>query len=554
MTSQQTREEIKPKEEVIYKFSNKGQDQLREAVIIEGKHTFMKYNQEKGFIQVEPKIIGVIPNLRPPQAQEYPNSNPYEFKTTDGPQRYLQRALKETPDSLLAKIKNMVKNFNDIDDKAATLLSANIFGSYFQDRFSTVHYLIIVGANGTGKSAFGDTFECLGYRAIKVTNTTDAFWFRIFGNIEYGQATIIAEEFDRMDQSSQIMMVLKEGYQPNTRVPRMNSNIDKMEFFNPFGFKIIIAEKSPNENNARGVLDRSFKIKSYKGFPDYNIKEIRNPQGNAKRQQLFDELNDLRKLLLTYRLVHIKDPYKEIDIGLDGRDEELCKPLLQLFYTLGASEETLRELGETLQYFLDIKNKRKGQTLDAVIYPIIVNAFSEHGESISSTELWRSIAESLDGEFDPNNSNKFYSSDFGKLYRNTVTGMICDKFGAEPEHTREGYILTFNQENLRKISKIYGSGIIKIKPVEECEQVNTVNIVNTKPDKSELREAFKDSKQSKLSLENQEDKGSEPSVHGVNGVNVFTDNESEYPKETCPHCEYEDHPFFIKFHIRNAHP
>jgi hypothetical protein len=66
--------------------------------------------------------------------------------------------MKETPNSLLAKIKTQVKQFNEISNKTATLLSANIFGSYFQDRFSTVHYLLIVGANGTGKSAFGAFF------------------------------------------------------------------------------------------------------------------------------------------------------------------------------------------------------------------------------------------------------------------------------------------------------------------------------------------------------------------------------------------------------------
>jgi hypothetical protein len=50
-----------------------------------------------------------------------------------------------------------------------------------------------------------------------------------------------------MDESSQIMTVLKEGYQPNTRVPRMTNDNSKMEFFNPFGIKIVIGEKSPNE-------------------------------------------------------------------------------------------------------------------------------------------------------------------------------------------------------------------------------------------------------------------------------------------------------------------
>ena len=552
MANQQTKEDSKQKEEIVNKFSNKGQDQLKEAAIVEGEEKFIKYycdeEKDKRFIQVEPKIIDTVPVLRPPKAQEYPNNNPYEFKTVDEPQVYLQRALKDTPDSLLAKIKTVVKKYNDVDDKTSTLLSANILGSYFQDRFSTIHYLIIVGANGTGKSAFGDTYECLGYRAVKVTNTTDAFWFRIFGNIEYGQVTIIAEEFDRMDESSQIMTVLKEGYQPNTRVPRMNSNIDKMEFFNPFGFKIIIGEKSPNENKARGVLDRSFKIKSYKGSPQYNIKEIRNPQGNKRRQQLFDEIEDLRKLLLMYRLVHIKDPYQEICIGLDGRDEELCKPLLQLFFTLGASQETMNELELTLQSFLDTKNKRKGQTLEAIIYPIVLDAVAKHGERISSTELWQLITESLEGELDGN--NVFYSSEYGKLYRNTVTSVICDKFSAEPERTREGYILTFNPDKLRNTAKIYSSGIIKTKPIEECsqdfehdcEQVNTVNTVNRK--ESEKGETD-------LTLENlNKDTVNryEPFQLGVNGVHVFTD------KKKCPYCDYEEEGYFLRIHVKNAHP
>lgn len=245
----------------------------------------------------------------------------------------------------------------------------------------------------------------------------------------------------------------------------------------------------------------------------------------------------MRKLLLIYRLIHIKDPYKEISIGLDGRDEELCKPLLQLFYTLGATEKTLRELEETLQSFLDTKNKRKGQTLEAIIYPVVLNDVSEHGERISSTDLWRSIVESLDGEQDTNNPNIVHSSEFPTLYRNTVTSLICDKFGAEPEHTREGYILTFNPDKLRKIAKIYSSGIIKTKPIDECEQVNTVNTVNNEPLLLDERDLTNSNQKNDTDL----------SVHGANDVNVFTE------KKKCPYCDYEEQPFFLKIHIRNSH-
>jgi hypothetical protein len=108
----------------------------------------------------------------------------------------------------------------------------------------------------------------------------------------------------------------------------MNSDNSRMDFFYPFGIKIMIGEKSPEEDKARGLLDRSFKIKSYKGYPAYDIKEIMNPQGNVERQHLFDELMDLRKLLLMLILVHFKNPYTEIDIGLDGRDRELWSKVM----------------------------------------------------------------------------------------------------------------------------------------------------------------------------------------------------------------------------------
>jgi hypothetical protein len=493
MNGQQSKEQIK--EDTVYKFSNKGLGQLREAAIIEGKPYFLKYycdeEKDKYFILVEPKITDINPTLRPPLREEYPYE-PYEYKTLDEPQKYLLLAMKETPDTLLAQIKTWVKNLNDIDDKIATLLSANIFGSYFQDRYSTCHYLIVVGANGTGKSAFGETYECLGYRAVNIANATESFWFRIFGTHEYGQVTLIVEEFDKMDENSQVMSMLKVGYQPFAKVPRMNNDLTKMEFFYPYCFKILISEKSPDEDKARGVLDRSFKNKTIKGYPKHKIKEIRNPQGNLERQKKLDEMNHLRKLLLAYRLLHIKDPYKEVNVGLDGRDEELCKPLLQLFYTLGASEETQRELETTLEYFLDIKNNRKGDSLEATVYPIVVDAVNNLGrdsisishydedkpkilKSISTTELWGEITNSLDGHFNQDNDgsikepNTFYSDDFERLYRSRVITIIRDKFGAEKDHTRKGNNLIFDMDRLDKMKRIYDN-VGKIKTVE-CDSV-----------------------------------------------------------------------------------
>jgi hypothetical protein len=452
------RSEKKPKEYIVYKYSNKGKDRLREAVIMEGKPYFMAYvisDKGKDFLTSPPIIEEKTRILRPPHEEEYPYE-PYEFENVEDPNRYLQRVKKDNIDSLYLEIRQFWLDFNDLDNNSIVLLSAYTLCSYFQDRFSTVFYLIIVGDNGTGKSVIGDTYESLAYRATVITDTTPAIWYRILGSIEHGQVTIVADEADNIGESDRIMSILKSGYDKNKKISRTDNESYKPEWFYPYCQKIIIAEKSPAEFKARGLLDRSFLIKTYKGFPKYDIKEIRNPQGNITRKQIFDQINDLRKRLLVYRLIHFKDPLPEIDIGLDGRNKELCKPILQFFYGLGASKEILAEIETALQSFIDIKNERKENSLEAMIYPEIVNAVSKHGNVITSSEIWHYITSTLEGDLDQKNVNVFNSADYGPVYRNSVIKMICDKFGAKIRHRKTGNELIFNTNYLVNMGKIYG--------------------------------------------------------------------------------------------------
>lgn len=459
--------EYRKPEIVVYKYSNKAKKQLHESIFISGKPYFVKKffdgKRNEYSITMVPCVEEDTRNLWPPYEEECPYI-PYEFTTIEEAREYWARAENTTVDSLFEIIKTIAKKYNEVDEKTITLLCANTFGSYFQDRLSTIDTLIVVGGNGTGKSVFGETYECLGYRVVNVTNTTEAFWYRIFGTVEPGQVTIVAEEVDKLDENSRIMDMLKVGYQPASRVYRMSKDGKKMDSYYPYCFKILIAERSPKEDKARGLLDRSFRVNSYKGHPEEKIKEIRNPQGNTKRQKLLDEIMDLRKLMLMYRLIHYNDPLKEVDVGLDGRDEELCKPLLQLFYTLGASRVILEEIEETLQYFLNIKNEMKKDSFEVLYYPVIINAISQCGNIISTGRIWKSIIESLGGEPSEKNTKLFYSSDYGPLYRNTVIREVLDKFGGKIKHRKTGNEIIFNLEHVRQMEKLF----------------NVTNVIHTK--------------------------------------------------------------------------
>ena len=71
------------------------------------------------------------------------------------------------------------------------------------------------------------------------------------------------------------------------------------------------------------------------------------------------EIEFLRKSLFIYRLVHFNDEIADIETGLEGRDKELCKPLLQLFYD-SKSQQRIEKIFEIL---LDEKNDRKANSL-----------------------------------------------------------------------------------------------------------------------------------------------------------------------------------------------
>jgi hypothetical protein len=80
-----------------------------------------------------------------------------------------------------------------------------------------------------------------------------------------------------------------------------------------------------------------------------------------------NELLSLRKELLIYHLLHFKDPVPNVDTGLKGRNKELVKPILQLFYN---AEQNIRKgIISTLERFLKAKHERKENSIEVALCP-----------------------------------------------------------------------------------------------------------------------------------------------------------------------------------------
>jgi hypothetical protein len=449
-----------------YKYSKSG---LHESVILGGFPFFIKYDAESTEIIVVENIKENSRILRPPDYEEYPY-RPYDFVDATELSEYVKRAKNETIDSLYRKALNIVNLFNDQDNYKRNIIAIDRVWSYFQDKFGTTHYLGVTGDNDSGKSSIGNTFEVVGYRCVNMTSPSAPNIFRVLGMIEPGQCTLVLDEADKIDNDIDIMNILKTGYDYSKRVPKTNTNTWKLEFFWTYCFKIIIGEKSLSRFKTKGLLDRTLSFSVIPGEAELDIKEVMNPQGDPQLEQASGRLLDFRKLMLVHRLIHFNDPVIDLDIGLKRRNRELCKPYIRLFY----GTEAQKEVEQTLQTLVDLKNGRKAKSIEAILIPVIIDLVEENGNEVSSNIIWNYVTENLEGQFPYGSTNEYHIEDH-ILYRNTITKILEDKFGAEPpKHTRKGNVVIFSLDKLRKLQKSYESDTdIKIetrrKNVIECE-------------------------------------------------------------------------------------
>lgn len=496
---QNNKKGVPKKEYRIWKYSELGRGILHEAIIIGDVPYFIRFVWDKDYkkkiVDKVEKVEETARILRPPRKEEYPYS-PYVFEDKDELEEFIRNAKNITLDELFQKIKNIFKKYVDQEDYIITLLSADSIWTYFQDIFSTTHYLEGVGDNNVGKTSIAYVFEYTGYRVVRGISISGANYYRILECIEPGQCVIIEDEGDNISDDADKQKILKSGYEYNGKVPKtnMNSINQELKWFFTYGYKMILAEKSLNQLKAKGLVDRILSFHCRPGQVPFSIKEVvsENINKNPNLQELYDEIRDFRMLMLCYRLLHYTDTMPEIETGLKNRENELCKPLLQLF----AKTDVLKEIVSSLQIFLDKRREKKLNSIESTIYPIIKKFVSSNTEknrsdankieqqpklinpklvSIPFSDIWSNIIDGgIDGYYDENKKNRYETVNFGIIYRNKLSSIIADKFGAKIIKKVKGSIILFDLEELERFEQVYGENIvdekINIKIVEEFDE------------------------------------------------------------------------------------
>jgi hypothetical protein len=501
MSSANIGEHKKLEEVFAYKYSANFTSTLYETIILEDIPRFIGYNSEANTIEEKLYIIDEIDEVQriiKPMPKEAHACRPYEFVNAQELFLYLKKAHFETIASLYTKSKNIVQKYVVQDIYIQQLLATNVVWSYFQDKMPTTTYLLATGDNNSGKTAAGYTYKGIGYRAVSMVNPTASNIYRTCGSIEAAQVTIVLDEAEKVSDNKDTTMAdtLRSGYQRDEVLPRNDSSDTgyKTNYYFPYCFKFMISEKGLNEYDSKGVLDRTLSFNTKPGDPAYNIdiKEVLVYGRNTTSpylQNCFNEIISFRKLMLLYRLVHFQDKIEDIDIGLTRRNKELAKPILMLFI----ETEVQAEVEETLKYFLEQKNERKQNTLEATLGPLVLSFFTDKSKKIINkpiTEIWAKVVKELSTDATYNSAlvKQIETFEFGTLYKGGVLGKLRDRFGGKTKKFNGVRNMVFNYDTVSAVAENYTTEIkIKCKRVSYPVPVpvqDTVDSVDSVPEET----------------------------------------------------------------------
>lgn len=462
----------KDHELTLYKYS-KGVS-LNESVLVNGVPMFLQIQLGKAVLRDRIETDSSI--IVPPHRNEY-LSKEYSFSSINEIEIYVLRAAIESLDSLFVKVKKIWKKYFDTDNFTLDLCTADTIMTYFQDRLGMTHYLLFVGDNSTGKSNALTILEHLGYRPLKDVDISTANIYNFLGQSEEGQGIILEDEIDDIDTQVDKKRIYKSGYTTGTKVTRIyesgKSTRGIQKRFNSFCFKAFTSEKQPVFNNSKGFIERLIPVQCSAGNPEFDILEVINDAGDPKYMKLSRELDDLRKLLLVFRLLNHDKPLPDVGISLKNREKQLCKPLVRLFQ----DSKVLDDILNCLTKFIIEKRNKKLDSLDSVLFSIVSDlAKSSNGYKVPNEELW-AIMCTLPGSPIPNKPQCYQTEEFGILSKNRITRICEDKFGAKRIHDGKQRALMFDRNILTRFEDNYSP--IKRIEINQKHGSNSFNSFNS---------------------------------------------------------------------------
>ena len=336
------------------------------------------------------------------------------------------------------------------------MCTADTIFTYHQDKLGTTHYDYFVGENDSGKTNNLHVANRLLYRNIFTVDVTAPNLSQFLGSDRDGACTIGEDEADNLDEDRDKMRIYKSGYTTGISVHRIDISFGRVQLkLKTFGFKMLTAEELPDARIAKGLIQRCIIFYCKAGNPRYDIAEVIKPGRDKKLERLLNDLNDLRNMLIIYRLQHYYDEIPDLKLNIKNREKQLFKPTIRIFQK---SAKSLGEIIPAINKYLTEYRVRRANTFNAALYKTVKKLLEkEKSGELRSSLICITFKNDLHGKNIPGRSMSFECEDFKKpISQGTIIKTLKDIFGAEStKNPQDERCLKFDLKKLNKFSEMY---------------------------------------------------------------------------------------------------
>jgi hypothetical protein len=283
---------------------------------------------DNGSFRLETKLDNPTRNciIIPITQEPYPK---YCFVDDD-----LNRSTKTTT-AIFQEVRRIFEKYVVVDGIWLDVFAALTLLSYQQEKTRMVPYLFLIGDNESGKSIVTEIMSWLFYRMQYSTNVNPADIYSYIPDDEEGIPTIGEDELQGLEVNPEKTTIYKSGYTKGAKVPRVQllDTGREVRYYRIFCLKVFTAERLPNAKKLRGFNERCIVVPMTYGHPK---KTWRKRPSEADQ-----ELLSLRKDLLQWRMANRNSVLPDVNIGVEGRIEELWIALVQTIHELPDVEKRL---------------------------------------------------------------------------------------------------------------------------------------------------------------------------------------------------------------------
>ena len=402
-----------------------------EAIYHKGQPTFLTANKDTYKILPEVSLEGAA--FLPKECNEYPYQ-PYDCYEGEVPSR----------EALFWKVRDEFNLFLDLDPIWKDYLAGCVLLSYQHEKIRTVPYPFFLGDNESGKTVAQSILGWLCYRPLSGVSIPVA---DVYGFLDDSDSpgVIIEDEVQGIYKDIEKSKILKAGYKHGAVVPRtiITQNKRSIKYFRVFCLKIFAAEELPR---VKGLLERLVIIPMVEGYPTKDWADF-NKEDQTR-------LNNLRNMLLKWRLATKDQELPEINLSVKGRLKELWKPILQIINGL-TIEEDLRKHLDMLQ---KERLNEKTNTIEGHIVKVVCNLYRQD-KPLAFSEIWDALVLDLEGKLEEKKPNKMDTAEFAEITKQKIGYRLREVLGGKKvkvrDHEGPAVFYEFNAEKLTRMGKKY---------------------------------------------------------------------------------------------------